>query len=248
VSATSAAAAGIGKSISGQPLSSPPKPIAAIAEPVVALPSSGRVAVLPTGPRLAMAAPGTSGPAMRAIRAPDVAPALSVESATGVANPMNGQAMLGQALRSLRSDRDPAGALAILARHAALFPQSPLASERSALEVEALLALGRNDEALARLDRMSLDYTPRSAERHVVRGELRARARRWREAAADFDQALAQVKGTSAWKERALWGRAVTRTHAGDEAGARADLQRYLQLYPQGRFASGAARLLAARR
>ena len=156
--------------------------------------------------------------------------------------------MLGQALRSLRNDHDPVAALDILARHAALFPHSPLASERSVLEVEALLALGRRDEALARLDGMSLDNTPRSAERHVVRGELRARAQRWREAAADFDQAMASGRGTPAWQERALWGRAVARTHAGDQAGARADLQFYLQRYPTGRFASEAARLLATAR
>ena len=160
----------------------------------------------------------------------------------------NGQAMLGQALRSLRTDHDPVAALDILARHAALFPHSPLASERSVLEVEALLALGRRDEALARLDGMSLDNTPRSAERHVVRGELRARAQRWREAAADFDQVLEHGKGTSVWQERALWGRAVARTRTGDEGAARADLHTYLQLYPTGRFASEAARLLAAAR
>jgi TolA-binding protein len=82
----------------------------------------------------------------------------------------------------------------------------------------------------------------------VVRGELRARAQRWREAAADFDQALAHASGTSAWQERALWGRAVARTQAGDQAGARADLQLYLGRYPTGRFASEATRLLAATR
>ena len=156
--------------------------------------------------------------------------------------------MLGQALRSLRNDHDPAAALDTLARHAALFPRSSLASERSVLEVEALLALGRNDEALTRLDGMSLDNTPRSAEHHVVRGELRARAQRWSEAGVDFDQALAHGMGSPVWQERALWGRAATRTHAGDHAGARADLQIYLQLYPMGRFASEAERLLAASR
>jgi len=156
--------------------------------------------------------------------------------------------MLGQALRRLRNEHDPAGALDILTRHASLFPQSPLTSERSVLEVEALLALGRRDEALLRLDRMSLDNTPRSAERYVVRGELRARAQRWSEAGADFDQALAHGKGSPVWQERALWGRAATRTHTGDHAGARADLQIYLQLYRTGRFASEAERLLAAPR
>jgi tetratricopeptide (TPR) repeat protein len=154
--------------------------------------------------------------------------------------------MLGQALRSLRNDHDPAGALDILAKHATLFPHSPLASERSVLEVEALLALGRRDQALTRLDGMSLDNTPRGAERHVVRGELRARAQRWREAIGDFDQALAHASGTQVWHERALWGRAVARARAGNDVGARADLQTYLRLYPTGRFASEAARLLAA--
>ena len=156
--------------------------------------------------------------------------------------------MLGRALRSLRNDHDPVAALDILARHAALFPQSPLVSERAVLEVEALLALGRRDEALVRLDGMSLDNTPRSAERYVVRGELRSRAQRWREAGADFDRVVAGGRGTPAWQERALWGRAVARTHAGDQAGARADLQLYLQRYPTGRFAAEAARLLAAPR
>ncbi|HEX7597992.1 MAG TPA: hypothetical protein VF518_07240, partial [Polyangia bacterium] len=125
---------------------------------------------------------------------------------------------------------------------------SPLASERSQLEVEALLALGRHDEALLRLDGMSLGDTPRSAERHVVRGELRARARRWGEAGADFDQALAHVKGISIWHERALWGRAMVRLQAADKTDARADLQLYLQTYPKGRFSRDAARLLAAGR
>jgi len=188
---------------------------------------------------LAMSAPAPS-PARSSHATP--APAFTPGAAT------NGQAMLRQALRSLRSDHDPVAALDILARHAALFPHSPLASERSVLEVEALLALGRRDEALTRLDGMSLDNTPRSAERHVVRGELRARAQRWREAAADFDQAMASGRGTPAWQERALWGRAVARTHAGDQAGARADVQLYLQRYPTGRFASEAARLLATAR
>lgn len=208
-----------------------------VSEPSLVRPSSGRF-VAP-GAGLAMSAPAPS-PARSSHATP--APAFAPGTAT------NGQAMLGQALRSLRSDHDPVAALDILARHAALFPHSPLASERSVLEVEALLALGRRDEALARLDGMSLDNTPRSAERHVLRGELRARAQRWREAAADFDQVLEHGKGTSVWQERALWGRAVARTHAGNQAGARADLHTYLQLYPTGRFASEAARLLATAR
>ena len=245
------AASALGAATNGQAraaLQSQPKVMPGIASPPAAEaapspPSLAPVAASEAGTRLAMAAPVSQRPA-RVSHSPAVAP----PAATSVAPSPNAQAMLGKALRSLRNDRDPAGALDILTRHEALFPQSPLASERSVLEVEALLALGRNDEALLRLDRISLDNTPRSAERYVVRGELRARAKRWQEAGADFDRALAHGRGTSPWQERALWGRAVTRTRAGDHAGARADLQLYLQIYPAGRFASEAARLLAAAR
>jgi hypothetical protein len=214
-----------GPSVHREPLLAPSSS-AIVPPPAPALvPPSPRPAV---GPALAMSTPARS----------------TVRAASPAAT--KGQDLLDQALRSLRSQHDPRTALDLLARHAAQFPQSPLASERSQLEVEALLALGRHDEALLRLDGMSLGNIPRRAERHVVRGELRARARRWGEAGADFDQALAHVMGISIWHERALWGRAMVRSHAGDKTGARADLQLYLQTYPQGRFAPEAARVLAA--
>ena len=233
----------------GEPPQSPRSQLSAIAsgqgaEPGSPRPSSQPVAAPVADSRLAMLAPALDRQAARADRSSHLAPAAAPAAAT----PLDGQAMLGQALRRLRNEHDPAGALDILTRHASSFPQSPLTSERSVLEVEALLALGRRDEALLRLDRMSLDNTPRSAERYVVRGELRARAQRWSEAGVDFDQALARGKGNPVWQERALWGRAATRTHTGDQAGARADLQIYLQLYPTGRFAPEAERLLAAPR
>jgi len=233
----------------GEALRSPHPQMSAIApgqgaEPGSLQPSSGAVTAPVAHPRLAMLEPATTRQAARAVPASPVIPSTAPPTATQ----LDGQAMLGQALRRLRNDHDPAGALEVLTRYAALFPQSPLGSERSVLEVEALLALGRRDEALLRLDRMPLDNTPRSAERYVVRGELRARAQRWSEAGADFDQAMAHSKGSPTWQQRALWGRAATRTHTGDHAGARADLQLYLQLYPTGRFASEATRLLAAPR
>ena len=200
--------------------------------------SSSSLTTRATHSRLTNPAAVAARPVARVARASHGAPAAGPAS-------LDGQAMIAQAMRSLRNDRDPEAALEILTQHAALFPQSPLNSERSVLEVEALLTLGRRDEALLRLDGMSLDDTPRSTERHVVRGELRARAQRWKEAAADFDQALAYGQGSQALQERALWGRAATRTHTGDQEGARADLEIYLRLYPTGRFASEAARLLA---
>ena len=232
------------QAVRGEALHSPPG--SAIAPVAIALPPVAAPAVASPSPE--PVAPAASPRLAMLDSAASPARASRITQAMAPAPKANGQAMLGQALRSLRSDHDPLAALDALARHAALFPHSSLASERSALEVEALLALGRRDEALARLDGMALDNTPRSAERHVVRGELRARAQRWREAAADFDQALAHASGTSAWQERALWGRAAARMHDGDSTGARADWRLYLQTYPAGRFASEAARLLEAAR
>jgi hypothetical protein len=151
------------------------------------------------------------------------------------------QAMFGQALRLLRGSGDARGALALLHEQAKAYPRSALACERAALEVEALLALHRDREALAVLDGMSLDELPRSGER-FVRGELRAAARRWQEASTDFERAMARVSGSPVWHERALWGRAVSRLRLGDREGGMADMERYRDTYPKGRFAADAAR------
>lgn len=155
--------------------------------------------------------------------------------------------LFGEAMRSLRVDHNPSAALATLQSHARSYPHSSLTSERAALEVEALLALHRDREALVRLDAMPLAGLPRSGERFVVRGELRAAARRWPEARADFDEALARVSGTPSWHERALWGRAVARLRCGEREAGLADIERYNDEYPDGRFAAEAARFLSAR-
>jgi len=94
---------------------------------------------------------------------------------------------------------------------------------------------------------MALDRLPRSGERLVVRGELRAAARRWPEAKTDFDRALAQVSGSPAWHERALWGRGVARLRLEEREGGLADLERYLATYPKGRFAAEAAKFFPAK-
>jgi tetratricopeptide (TPR) repeat protein len=150
--------------------------------------------------------------------------------------------LFGRALRTLRSESDPTAALALLEEHARAYPRSALAGERRVLEVEALLALHRDREALQRLDGMPLDQLPRSGERFVVRGELRAAARRWQEAQADFDRALSRVSGSPAWHERALWGRGVSRLRCGEQEAGLADVERYHDLYPKGRFAAEAGR------
>jgi hypothetical protein len=155
--------------------------------------------------------------------------------------------LFGQAMRKLRLEHDPSSALTALLEHARAYPRSGLSAERDALEVESLLALRRDREALSRLDGMALDTLPRGGERLVVRGELRAAARRWPEASADFDQALSRVSGSPAWHERALWGRAVARLRCGEREAGLADLETYRDRYPDGRFALEAARFLDRR-
>lgn len=52
-------------------------------------------------------------------------------------------------------DSDPAGALTVLDEHRAKFPSGKLSAEREYLAIEALVHLGRKDEAKARADSFS---------------------------------------------------------------------------------------------
>jgi hypothetical protein len=160
------------------------------------------------------------------------------------------QALLGRAIKTLREGHDARTSLALLAQHAEQFPDGALAAEATILRIEALLTLGRKDEALSLFDGVSLASLPNRDEQRVVRGELRAAKGRWREAEQDFDEALAghalpaETAKIRTVQERALWGRASARSRLGDQDGARADLALYLRHFPAGRFASAAASLL----
>jgi hypothetical protein len=59
------------------------------------------------------------------------------------------RALLSQASAALKVRADPSEALSTLALHRQRFPAGQLADERDALEIRALVALGRNDEARA---------------------------------------------------------------------------------------------------
>jgi len=229
---------------------------AAGARHVAALAPSGAVA-LPypaPGAQVRPAQPLVPGPARfapsldeaQASSSPTQQPSAAVvpaEQATSAQKMTLGdQAMFAEALRTLRSGNNPSAALKTLRAHAGAYPHSVFAGERTALEVEAMLALHRDRDALVLLDGMSLDDLPRSGERFVVRGELRAAARRWREACVDFDHALARVSGSPAWHERALWGRGVARLRLGEREAGLADIESYLDTYPKGRFATEAAK------
>lgn len=198
--------------------------------------------------RVAMlnAPPPTPAPVDVPPVAPPVAPAAAKPSAIAVE-----QAVLGQAVKVLRDGHDARAALVLLAQHAEQFPRGALASEEGMLRIEALLALGRHDEALSVLDGTPLASLPKREERLVVRGELRAAKHRWREAKQDFDDALGTARSLPAAtakardvQERALWGRASARSRLGDQEGARADLELYLRHFPAGRFAGSATSLL----
>ena len=145
--------------------------------------------------------------------------------------------LLGLALRSLRRDHDPRAALAALDEHTLRFPNSALTLEADVTRVDALLALDRRPAALAVLERMRIPTTARGLELTLLRGELRAGAKRCAEATADFTRLL-EANPAAAVAERALYGRAACHLASGNQTLARADLRDYLARFPTGRFAT----------
>lgn len=161
------------------------------------------------------------------------------------------QALIARAMESLRDHHQAQAALTLLGEHEQRFPSGSFRSEANLLRVEALLALGRKDEALSVLEHAPITAAPNRDEQLVLRGELRSSNGRWVEASEDFDEVLRRHADSSAvsgkargLQERALWGRAAARSRLGHEADARADLALYLRLFPHGRFADSAANLL----
>jgi len=153
--------------------------------------------------------------------------------------------LLTLALRKLRQDDDPAGALATLDEHTRRFGAvGALAVEADTARVEALLRLGRHADALARLEGLALAPTGSSRGLLAARAELRAEQGRCVAAAVDFDRLLSRAGEHDAIVERALHGRASCRAQAGDVTGARADLETYLARFPDGRFAAEARSML----
>jgi tetratricopeptide (TPR) repeat protein len=150
-------------------------------------------------------------------------------------------ASLERAVRALRREGDPVGALRAIDDYLAAYPDGVLRADAELAQIEAWLRIGKSQEALTALDRLSLSGLPRSREFTVVRGELRAAQGRCRQAVHDF---AAAVQGSDDLAERALVGRADCRAQKGDRAGARADLDDYLRRFPSGRFAARARQAL----
>jgi hypothetical protein len=90
-------------------------------------------------------------------------------SARSDATRENENEMLDRAHRALASN--PAETLAIVHKHAAMFPRGRLGAEREILTIEALLRLGRTREARARAESL-LQRAPRSIYAERVRSML----------------------------------------------------------------------------
>ena len=79
---------------------------------------------------------------------------------------------------------------ALLEAYERRYPTGHMRIEARALRAEIYLAQGRDDAALAVLDVISLSGLPRARELETVRGELRVKAGRCREARADLGSVL----------------------------------------------------------
>jgi hypothetical protein len=216
------------------PLGTPTVTASARPSPPVHRNSASLPAPAPTPSAAPNAAPdATSSPLERpaSARAPSAEPAPSAESELS----RESQA-LERALTALRRERDPARALTLLERYAAEFPAGVLRLEADMARVDSHLALGQRPAALAILDRLPLERVGRGLELRVVRAELYAE-RDCVRANRDFDLVLS-ANPPASLEERALFGRATCRSRLGDAQGARADLERYLQRFPDGRFAA----------
>ena len=144
------------------------------------------------------------------------------------------QQLIATALLQLRHDGDAAAALRSLDDYERRYPGGLLAVEAALARVDALLALGRADEALTVLDGVSFTGSVRAEELQTLRGELRAARSRCADAVSDFDVVIA--RGRPDLQERALFGRAGCRARLGDDSGARADLDVCIARFPRGRF------------
>ncbi|HEX6767169.1 MAG TPA: hypothetical protein VF103_16845, partial [Polyangiaceae bacterium] len=101
---------------------------------------------------------------------PALAPAPDLPSNAESPRLSEQQALLDQARTSLRRG-DGGGALAIATEHARRYPVTEFAEERGAIEILALVMLGRSDEARSRVERFEQRY-PTSLFLPSIRGSL----------------------------------------------------------------------------
>lgn len=195
-----------------QPTPSAPPPLAVSPSPLPPPTTPARAALPPAAPP-----------------APPVPPAPSASDEVRA---------LDRAMTLLRRDHDGLAALSAIDTYLARYPHGLLRREAHFARVDALLLLGRSDQALADLEVLPLDRGRRSTELQVIRAELRAR-NSCASAIADFGAALSQSP-SAGLLERILYGRGVCRSKLGDIAGAVEDLGRYVDRFPNGAHARSA--------
>lgn len=164
--------------------------------------------------------------------APAPAPAAAPSSRLG-----QEAASLEAAISALRAGGKERAARALTAidQHLRAFPGGALELEARVARVDALLVLGRRNDAKRELSALPIENVGRNRELRLIRAELRADDD-CRAALSDF-QVLVDQPLPPAWQERALFGRGACLLRSGDRAGAERDFARYLEQFPNGRFA-----------
>jgi hypothetical protein len=150
---------------------------------------------------------------------------------------------LDHALTLLRREHNGGAALVALDGYLGRYPSGLLNHEARIARVDALLMLGRSDDALVALEGLSFDGRRRSNELQVIRAELRSRVS-CTSAVADFTAALVNSRDAHLI-ERIFYGRGTCRAKLGDKNGAAQDLRLYLQRFPLGVHATWAREWLA---
>jgi len=177
--------------------------------------------------------------------APELAPPERAASAAFAPTPALQSSRLGLEAASLEAalsvlraggTEHAARALQALERHLQDFPHGALELEARVARVDALLVLGRRQDARRELSALPIENVGRKNELRLIRAELRADDD-CRSALSDF-QVLVDQPLPAAWAERALFGRGACLLKLGDRAGAQRDFARYLSQFPSGRFAA----------
>lgn len=204
-----------------------PTPVEAPLVPQPSLPRAPRAVVAEQVPEPAVVeAEARPSAAAFAAPAPVQSSALGLEAAS-----------LEAALTALRGGGAARAAQALeqLDRHLREFPRGSLELEARVARVDALLTLGRRNDARHELSTLPIERVGRKNELRLIRAELRA-DQDCRAALADFQVLVEQALQTS-FAERALFGRGACLLRLGDAAGAARDFDRYLERFPNGRFA-----------
>jgi hypothetical protein len=173
----------------------------------------------------------------------EAAPRAPAPSAPAPSTTKDEAQLLGRALSRLRQEHDPRGALALLDEYARTFPSGVMAPEALRARLEAVIQMDDRKTALALLDGRGAFAGRLGSDLLLTRAELRASAGRYGDARADFDKLLATTLPAEL-AGRALYGRAISLGHLGQDERARGDLLAYQKRFPDGKFAVEVARLL----